>query len=804
MAGTIELNAAPEPTRCDIGWFPDEAESAVALTPLVALAEVVRANPKKVRELLPECRARVRAAGTALKQSGRSCFLPLLSELEHTLDATAAASGTSCCAAIAAAANLVATALKTSVPPPRVREMVAIAELRGVRGAPAPWRSPIVDCSVAATVEGAVWDQASAEAGPDFLTRALSAYRKTLLSFLKSDSSDEVERLSELSTRIAKACDDAIERRQWRAAGALFACAGESGETARSLIKRLAVKLEQALRILSEGAAVNAQSRRSLILDLEVLTTLLRQDSGDDGSEKNPGFPLRADPTALEAALERLADSPETPRPLLMQLADAFLVAGKYDPWLEACRLAEGPESAEALRAVAARWKTLMRESGDLPPDSSVSTHFVQAQAALSRIEGALKPAGESIDGQGRASGIPVDEALLQNLDLMAREIRGARTRAEANLGSLKGGLVDMERTIRTLRSQLESLEVESHVHAGASSDPVSGDNVQSTFGALSRGIEELAGLQNSLEALTEETESALAAQAGEDAQLEQGLLETRMMPIGIRFEAWGRCVHRTASDLGLTVTLRTRGADVALERNQIDALAAALEPLLEACVREGLQASALPARAAPDSGRLELEVSRPRFDVRVNISYRGAPLSGATLTAVTPALDALGAVVASGVDADGEVQVAVTLPGPPQPMDLLLVEVGKSRFALPLEGVSGVSQSPKGQGTPDNDARLELDGKSYRLVALAQALDIKSETEPANGSACVLVERQECLVACRVDSVKGQERMLVKSPGPLLAPNRWVLGVVVDTLPAPTLVLDLSVLEDIQASRPG
>ncbi len=802
MVGTSELKAAQDPTRYDTGWFPDAAESATALTRLVALAEVVRANPKKVRERLSECRAGVRAASAELKESGRSRYVPLLAELERTLDASVAPPGTNACAAIAAATHLMATALKTSVPPPRVREMVAIAELRGVRGAPAPWRSPIVDCSFAAPQEAADSDEARTESSPEYLPRALSAYRQSLLRFLKTDSSDEVKRLSELSSRVAKACGDAIERRRWRAASALFACVSESGETARPLVKRLAVKLEQALRSFTEDVAVNEQSRRALVLDLEVLTTLLRQNSLDNGAGEDPGLPLKADPKALEAVLEQLATTSEARHELLAQLADAFLVAGKYDHWLEACELAERLESTEALRAAVSRWKTLKPQCDERPPESSVSTHFVQAQAALSRIEGALKPVAGPGDGEARVSGIPVDEALLENLNLMAREIRGARSRAEANLGSLRGGLMDMERTIRTLRSQLESLEVESHAHYSEPAGSVAEVGAQSTFGALSRGIEELAGLKNALEALTEETEYALAAQAGEDAQLEQGLLKTRMTPVGAQFEALCHCVAEAASGLGLSATLSTRGAEVALERSQVDALFRALDPLLHACVAEGLSASALPAPADHDQGQLELEVSQPRFDVRVEISYRGAPLSRTTLTALTPALDALGAVLSSGVDGDGRARMRISIPGPPLPMDLLLVEVGGSRFALPLRDISGVSQSPEANAAPESDGRhMKVDEKSYRLTSLAQVIDIKAEPVHVNGSACVLVERPESCLACRVDSIVGRERMLVRSPGPLLSSNPWVLGVVVDALAAPTLVLDLSALETRQAA---
>ncbi len=88
----------------------------------------------------------------------------------------------------------------------------------------------------------------------------------------------------------------------------------------------------------------------------------------------------------------------------------------------------------------------------------------------------------------------------------------------------------------------------------------------------------------------------------------------------------------------------------------------------------------------------------------------------------------------------------------------------------------------------------IEVEGKPHRLTSLAQAIGL--ESAPANGSMCVLVGGGGSPLACRVDGVIGRERMLVRSTGPLLSANPWVLGVVVDATAAPALVLDLGALE--------
>ncbi len=758
-----------------------------ALDALTALAQVIAANPAEVARLESACSAQLHAAATSLEASGQPRLLPLISETKLTVDLLAGNLGSNGCAAVAAAMELVARAMRTTPAP--AREMVAVAELRSVRGATPPWRSPLIESEAQPPPPSGV----SAAADPKAIATRLAAYRKSLLKLLKTDPVAEAGRLAECCAAVAAACGEPSEGARWRAAAEFFSAAATSDEAGRPLVKRLAVKLEQSMRRLCEGAAVEQQSRDETIEDLVILAALFR--CGEDSA-----LPLKVNSTALEQALEQLAASPPDGAELLNQIGDAFLIAGDYARWLEGWRLRDAPEDADALRAAVSRWSL---HPGELDASTEVSSRFEGARAALGRIEAALDPVAEGNHGElARVSGIPVDRALLDNLNLMAREIRGARSRAEANLGSLRGGLVDMERTIRTLRSQLESLEVASYREdAGSGGEATEGS--EGKFGALSRGIEELAGLKDALQALTEETESALADQAGDDTELAQGLLKTQMMPVGAQFEALCQKVQQAAAGLGMAATLTARGAEVALERSQVDALVQVLEPLLEACVREGLSANASPAPRDPGDGRLELSISQPSFDVHVEIAYRGAALTREMLSHLAPAINALGAVAASSVDAENRARVSLKVPGPPQPMDLLLVELGQSRLALPLKEVTGVSTFDPGASDTDGaDGVVPFEGELYRLISLARALDL--DFPGGERDACVLIARGGSRLALSVDKVVGRKRMLVRSPGPIPGSSPWVLGAVIDDLAAPTLVLDLGALVLEEASEPA
>ncbi len=773
----------------DPDWTPEIAA-------LVGLAEVVGANPGDVADLKSSCRARVSAARTQLKASGDPRFLPFIMEIEQALDALGEKPGGNACAAISRGMELLGRALGRITVLSRKQELAAVAELRGVRGAPPPWCNPLIDYTGDTAELGQPMDPTPAGGRLKAISEALAAYRKSLLGLLKSNSHDHCEQLVYLCTRVAQVCNDENEGQRWRAAGAVFAAADEAGEGANPLVKRLAVKLEQVLRGLSEDAPPNEETRRAMIQELQPLAALIKHPEGADAGA--PGddreLPIRVNAEGLRSAFQQLLVTPD-PRALLSQVADAFLVDGHYARCVEASEFAARPGSADALRAVVSRWISAPQEAGEPAAKAVVSAGFAEAQAALDRINGALiQTDGPDAESRVPPSGVPVDEALLENLNLVAREIRGARSRAEANLGSLRGGLQDMDRTIRTLRTQLEALEVDSQVPTPAQPPADSEHGVPARFGALARGIEELAGLKDALQALTEETETVLAAQAGEDTHLEQGLLKTRITPVGARFDALTQSVQRAAAGLGVAATLAARGAEVALERSQVEALAHALEALLEACVREGLASSASPAGSDPSKGLIELEVSHLGFDVGVTIAYRGAPLSGSALSALTPLLDAAGAVCSSGVGGEGRASLSLRISGPPRPMDLLMLEVGQNRFALPIKNLFGVSRPPSEALAPEgDDGIMSFEGERYRLTHLAQALGLKAAG--GNGAACVLVAGDNGRLACVVDAVMGRESHLVNSPGPLLASNPWVLGVVLDERAAPTLVLDLSAL---------
>jgi len=627
--------------------------------------------------------------------------------------------------------------------------------------------------------------------------RVLPAFRKALLGLLKDRFEPATTILADACRELGAQAPTAISSRQWQLATEMFELSTRSAAAdIRIAMKRMAVRLESFLRGLcvlddASDCAVQAQ----LWKDVEALHSLQLRLQGDVGTLTPLSAETETDLIGTDyskAAVRALKEGADLAAGL-SALRDALLQQERYDDWFQVFKFERDGATRETVLDRLATWEEtpVTVEVGALP--GLVHNDLERAEAALRRLEGEsvtaespqrfVPPIETNADVKRpdlRTSAITVDEALLENLNLAASEIRGARSHAEANLGSMRGGLQDMERTIKSLRAQLEALEVDSSTNSEADGE-ANGSNavgVPARLGALSRGIEELQGLQDALHALTEETESVLASQADEDSELAHGLLKTRLVPVATQFERWTEAVSLGAASPALGARLEIDGGDVMLERRQAAALSDALIPLLHACVSEA------------GAEHIAIDVSRPRFDLLLQVGCAGAPLESATWTALSAGFEKLGAIASRSEDTSG-MAFRIVLSGPPQSVDVLLIDLSGQRFALPVGGVAGVLRRPQAAEADDIAADNRADAKSCSLAAL-----LGMPEDPAVGAApmnhVLLASGSEQRVACRVDAVHERECVLVRSPGPLLANNPWVWAVILNENAPPTLVLDV------------
>jgi two-component system chemotaxis sensor kinase CheA len=112
---------------------------------------------------------------------------------------------------------------------------------------------------------------------------------------------------------------------------------------------------------------------------------------------------------------------------------------------------------------------------------------------------------------------------------------------------------------------------------------------------------------------------------------LHEQVLASRLVPVGDAFERMPRLVRDAARATGKRVALHAEGADVAVDRAVVDALAEPLGHLLRNAVDHGIEAPA--ARAAggkPAAGRVTLRAARARDAVEVSVDDDGRGIDAA------------------------------------------------------------------------------------------------------------------------------------------------------------------------------
>ncbi|MFC3694720.1 chemotaxis protein CheW [Chenggangzhangella methanolivorans] len=116
-------------------------------------------------------------------------------------------------------------------------------------------------------------------------------------------------------------------------------------------------------------------------------------------------------------------------------------------------------------------------------------------------------------------------------------------------------------------------------------------------------------------------------------AELQEGVMKTRMQPIGAAWRALPRLVRDLAADLGKKIELVTAGADAELDRQVLDLIKDPLTHMVRNCADHGLETPAERVMAGkPETGTIRLEAFHQGGYVVVEIGDDGRGLDVARI----------------------------------------------------------------------------------------------------------------------------------------------------------------------------
>ncbi len=432
----------------------------------------------------------------------------------------------------------------------------------------------------------------------------------------------------------------------------------------------------------------------------------------------------------------------------------------------------------------------------------------------------------------------------LEKLVNEAGEIAITRTRVETEMHGLKAALLELTENVARLRRELREIEIaaESQLASRMQAtpekerqfDPLEFDRFtrfQELTRMMAESVNDVSTVQQTLNKVADDTDSALAAQARLNRELQQDLMRIRMVPIGSVVERLHRIVRQTSKELGKRANLDIRGINVELDRSALERITGPLEHLLRNAIAHGLE---MPeprvAKGKPAMGEISLEVRQEGNEVTLILADDGAglDLDRIRATAVaqgllgpgetrsdqqiaelvfTPGLSTAEAVTelaGRGVGLDvvmsevsglgGRMELAFTpglgtrftirLPLTTAVIQAVLVKIGSRTYALPSVMVEQVQQMRQELLARAKAAgAIEWAGRRYPLHHLPTLL---GEPAPAAAgtqrrySPVLLVRSGVEAIAIEVDDMIGNQEVVVKNIGPQLARVPGIAGATV------------------------
>jgi chemosensory pili system protein ChpA (sensor histidine kinase/response regulator) len=452
-----------------------------------------------------------------------------------------------------------------------------------------------------------------------------------------------------------------------------------------------------------------------------------------------------------------------------------------------------------------------------------------------------------------------IDAELLENLLNAAGEINIYHSRLSQQVSAFEFHVEELEQTVSRLRDQLRKLEIETeaqimHGHSETSGsrdfDPLELDrysNMQQLSRALAESASDLGSLKDLLQSLTTEADSLLLQQSRVMAELQDGLMRTRMVPFERHVPRLTRLVRQIAKEAGKRAELAVDGASGELDRQVLDKMLPPFEHMLRNAVVHGIEASQERQEAGkPVTGRITIRLHREGSEMVIDVADDGRGLNVDAIRRkayeldllkpdsrvadeeimdmiLTPGFTTAGAVTQSagrGVGMDvvanevkklgGSLRISsvtgqgtnftVRLPFTLAITQALIVRTGDEVYALPLPSVEGVARIPRAELEnllSQSEPSYEYGEQTYKFRHLGMYLGGQAANLPKDEPfiPVILVRAGEHSAALLTDEMIASREIVVKTIGPQLASIRGISGATILGDGSIVLILDIAAL---------
>ncbi|CAM4014740.1 Hpt domain-containing protein [Psychrobacter arenosus] len=469
---------------------------------------------------------------------------------------------------------------------------------------------------------------------------------------------------------------------------------------------------------------------------------------------------------------------------------------------------------------------------------------------------------------------IRIPASLIERMINLSGESSINRARIDMGMSSLSNSIEEMGITVQRLSDQLRRMDIELEVQIlsqideeeildNADFDPLEMDQY-SALNQLSKSLSEsasdLVDIKATLLEKTRDSEGLLLQLSRTQAELQNGLMDSRMVPFSRLLPRLQRIVRQTAGELNKAVELEVINADDEIDRTILERITSPLEHMLRNAVDHGIEMpDSRIAVGKPRNGKIQLEVVREGSEIVIHLTDDGSGIDieavrakaisqglidpdntsltdldvmqyifnagltttkkvtqisgrGVGMDVVRSEIRQLGGVVAVESVEGGGSRFTIRVPLTVAVSDALVVRAADRYYAIPLVQIERVVRvSPEELYTyyQSNAPTLEIENTDYRVRYLNEILTghaLNDMVVSSNSSLPVIIIKSQTgqSIAMQVDEIAGSRiEVVVKPLGRQLAHVRGISAATIMGDGSVMLILDLIALMHTVATKP-
>lgn len=466
-----------------------------------------------------------------------------------------------------------------------------------------------------------------------------------------------------------------------------------------------------------------------------------------------------------------------------------------------------------------------------------------------------------------------VPAALLESLVNLAGETSISRGRVEQHVSEFAFTLDEMESTIQRLKDQIRRIGMETEAQVmfrqeqleamsvAEGFDPLEMDRysqLQQLSRSLLESSSDLQDLKNTLVDKSRGADAELLAQSRINTDLQEQLMQSRMVPFLRIVPRLRRMVRQLSDELGKNVELYLANVEGEMDRSVMEQMLPPLEHMIRNSIDHGIESEDERRNAGKsEAGAISIGLVREGGDIVIQLADDGRGLNiesirrraiemelmaedsdlsdqeiiqfifqpgfstteevtqvsgrGVGMDVVNSQVRELGGFVQIVTRKGEGTQFSIRLPFTVSVNRALMIDIGEDRYALPLNSVDGVvrvSSMELEHYYRFPDARLEYAGGRYEVRYLGSLLseELTPKVDMSVESVfLVLVHSETRLYAVQVDRLAGSSEIVVKSLGPQFSKVPGLSGATLLGDGRVVVILDLLALLRAQVTaKPG